>query len=240
MQTVLPNPANSALRESLRALHTRLTGRVLEECRFLFYPYAGLHHTIRWRDGGVELRLSDILQDAPFEVLQAIALKLLYKLLGRRPPRDLVQKYRDYINRSEIVERTRQVRGSRGRKRLNHPRGRVFDLEELFQDLNTQYFEGQLSVERLGWSRGRGLGILGHYDPAHSAIVISTRLDNPLVPRYVVAYVLYHEMLHVSLGEKVRNGRRHVHHREFRLAERRFRDFQKAKRFIGTHFSHGR
>ena len=79
---------------------------------------------------------------------------------------------------------------------------------------------------------------LGHYDPAHEAIVLSRRLDNPLVPEYVVRYVLYHEMLHVQLGEDTpdTSGRRRIHGPRFRLAEKRYPDSRRALDFIRTHF----
>jgi hypothetical protein len=52
-----------------------------------FYPYAGLHHTIRVRAGRVFVRISDLLEAAPPEVIRALALLLVALLLTRKAPR---------------------------------------------------------------------------------------------------------------------------------------------------------
>ena len=52
---------------------------------------------------------------------------------------------------------------------------------------------------------------LGHYDPAHNAIVVSRVFDDARVPRYAVEYIVYHEMLHLKHPVKLRGSRRCVH-----------------------------
>ena len=44
--------------------------------------------------------------------------------------------------------------------------------------------------------------MLGHYDPSHNAIVISRILDAAAVPRLVVEYVMFHEMLHLRIPDR--------------------------------------
>ena len=51
-----------------------------------FYPYAGLHHTIRARSGRIFVRLSDLFQAAPPEVIRALAFLLVARLLSRKVP----------------------------------------------------------------------------------------------------------------------------------------------------------
>ncbi len=86
----------------------------------------------------------------------------------------------------------------------------------------------------LVWSQRRHRTVLGHYDPAHDAIVLNRGLDDHQVPAWVLEYVLFHEMLHAHLGEQTCGGQRFVHHAEFREAEKRFVEFDKAKKFIRT------
>jgi len=50
-----------------------------------FYPYAGVHHTIRLRAGRVFVRLSDLFQAAPPEVIRALAFLLVARLLSSAP-----------------------------------------------------------------------------------------------------------------------------------------------------------
>ena len=73
---------------------------------------------------------------------------------------------------------------------------------------------------------------LGHYDPAHNAIVISRVFDHPRVPRYAVEYILFHEMLHLKHPVKLRGSRRCVHSREFLAEEKLFPELEQARRFL--------
>src|SRR5207302_1067228 len=61
-----------------------------------FYPYAGLHHTIRVRAGRVYVRLSDLFRTAPPEVIRALAFLLVARLLSRKAPPTEEQIYRSY------------------------------------------------------------------------------------------------------------------------------------------------
>ena len=85
------------------------------------------------------------------------------------------------------------------------------------------------------WSRGHARNHLGHYDPAHNAIVVSRVFDHPRVPRQVVEYIVYHEMLHLKHPVRLHGGRRSVHSAEFRAEERLFPHLAEAKAFL-KHF----
>ena len=91
-----------------------------------------------------------------------------------------------------------------GRKQIHSPTGSAYDLEEVFEDLNRRFFHGLMARPRLTWSRGHARNRLGHYDPAHNAIVISRAFDDQRVPRYAVEYIVYHEMLHLKHPVKLR------------------------------------
>ena len=56
------------------------------------------------------------------------------------------------------------------------------------------------------------------------------RIDSPSVPRYLVEYVVYHEMLHIKFPVERRGQRRIVHSREFRDAEKKFPQYEAACR----------
>jgi len=57
-------------------------------------------------------------------------------------------------------------------------------------------------------------------------------MDHPAVPLFVVEYVLYHEMLHVKHSTR-RSGCSLVSHsREFRVEEKLFPEFDRARRFL--------
>src|SRR5216117_4115287 len=81
-----------------------------------FYPYAGLHHTIRVRAGRVYVRLSDLFQTAPPEVIRALAFVLVARLLSRKVPRDQERIYRSHAFSPELLRASDLARRQRGRK----------------------------------------------------------------------------------------------------------------------------
>jgi hypothetical protein len=157
---------------------------------------------------------------------------LLHKLYRKPDARRFSETYQQFISQKEIREKARAVRKHRGRKVMRPARGRVYDLTPVFERLNEEYFQNSVRISQLGWSQHKSRNTLGHFDPAHNSITLNRRLDHSMVPQYVVAFILYHEMLHAHIGERFRNGRRHVHHREFRIAEREFKHYVRAKKFI--------
>ena len=106
--------------------------------------------------------------------------------------------------------------------------GHYFNLEEIFGTLNFHYFGGKLERPRLLWSPRRSKRRLGYYHPESDAITISRSLDSSDTQLLLVEYILYHEMLHKSLGIRETNGRRYAHTGEFKKAEKKFKDYAKA------------
>ena len=84
----------------------------------------------------------------------------------------------------------------------------------------------------MSWSQIGARRMLGHYDPAHNAIIISRVFDHFAVPRCAVEYIVYHEMLHLKHPVRLRGSRRCVHSAEFRAEEKLFPHLDAAKRFL--------
>ncbi len=197
-----------------------------------FHPFAGLRSTITLRNGAVKARVSDLLAEASPLVLEALAEILLARIFHRRPSREARECYLAYTFRPAIRHRIDAARRERGSKRLLPARGRHHDLEEIFHGLNHRFFHGQIPPSRLGWSPKDSRRILGHYDSGHGTIIVSRKLDSPVVPHYLVEYVVYHEMLHIRFPVERRGHRRVVHSREFREAEKKFPQYEVACRQI--------
>jgi predicted metal-dependent hydrolase len=202
------------------------------EVKIEFFAFANVNNTIRMREGRLLVRLSDLLEGAPASVLRAIAHILLAKIYRKPIDRGQAARYRKYVGSREIVRKAHLVRQMRGHKRLHGSKGHFYDLEALFEDLNSRFFHGLLARPRMSWSRGRTRRILGHYDPAHNAIVISRVFDHPSVPRYAVEYIVYHEMLHLKHPIRLRGSRRCVHSTEFQVEEKLFPEFAAAEQFL--------
>jgi predicted metal-dependent hydrolase len=197
-----------------------------------FFAFANINNTIRLRQGKLFVRLSDLLEGAPQPVLRALAHILLAKMYRHPIERVQVARYRKYISGRDIARKAHLVRQMRGRKRIQSAQGRVYDLESIFEDLNTRFFAGLLGRPRMTWSRDHARNSLGHYDPAHNAIVVSRVFDRPQVPRYAVEYIVYHEMLHLKHPVKLRGTRRCVHSAEFQAEEKLFPGLEAAHKFL--------
>ena len=197
-----------------------------------FFPFANINNTIRLRDGELRVRLSDLLEGAPEPVLRALAHILLAKIYRRPIFRAQATRYRKYVQSHEIRKKAHLVRQVRGRKRIESARGRYYNLEVIFEDLNRRFFGGMQAQPQLSWSQRRARNLLGHYDPAHNAIIVSRIFDHPAVPRYAVEYILYHEMLHLRHPVKLNGSRRCVHSAEFHAEERLFPELEAAQKFI--------
>ena len=197
-----------------------------------FFAYANINNTIRLRQGKLFVRLSDLLEGAPEPVLRGIAHILLAKMYRKSVDRGHSVRYRRYVSSHDLRNKVHLIRQIRGRKLIVPAQGIAHNLEDIFDELNAKFFRGLLARPLLSWSRDRARNRLGHYDPAHNAIVVSRIFDIPRVPRYAVEYIVYHEMLHLKHPVKLRGSRRCVHSPEFQAEEKLFPDLHKARQFL--------
>jgi len=197
-----------------------------------FYPYASLVNTIRLREDTAYARLSDLLRTAPLAVLEAAAAILIARLYRHRPPPELLETYRNFSLAGDTRRRVLRLRRARGRRVKTGPRGASHNLSRLFAGLNRRYFSGRLHRPRLGWSSRGWRTQLGCFDPGLDQIVINSRLDRAKVPAFVVEYVLFHEMLHVKHPMRAASCGLQSHSAEFRLEEKRFVGYGRARRFL--------
>jgi predicted metal-dependent hydrolase len=204
----------------------------LPELRIEFFAFANVNNTIRLRNGRLLVRLSDLLEGAPDNILRAIAHILLAKMYRQPIDRGHAVRYRKYVGSHEIMRKAHLVRQMRGRKLLRPARGHYYDLDAIFEELNTRFFYGLMARPRMSWSQTRTRRILGHYDPAHNAIIISRIFDHPAVPRFVLEYIVYHEMLHLKHPVRLRGSRRCVHSAEFQAEEKLFPRAADAESFL--------
>jgi len=219
----------SVFDQALRAL-VKKDPRPKVEARF--YPYTGLSSTIRLRDGRVLVRVSDILVGSPREVLFSLACILIAKLYRLKTSKSHERVYRQHALDPPVLEASQATRRKRGHKIATSSRGKVYELDELFTQLNARYFGGQLERPTLSWSRRQTHRVLGHHDHVHRAIVVSSTLDDESIPRFVVEYVLYHEMLHVKHPARLVSGRTVYHGTAFRKDERLFERFDEALKWL--------
>jgi predicted metal-dependent hydrolase len=135
-----------------------------------------------------------------------------------------------------FIERNQHViaqQPQRQRRVVVRTAGRCHDLQAMFDQLNHEYFGGALQA-RITWGsaprrlRPRRSIKMGSFAVEDRLIRIHPVLDDPGVPNYFVAWIVFHEMLHGKF-EVVRKGdRRCFHSKEFLAEERTFRDYERA------------
>ena len=202
------------------------------EIEVSFYRYVGINHTIRIRNGRVFVRIAEICRDLPASAQRALAMILVAKLYRRRVPTAAKDVYTAAISTDEYRVRAVANKRKHGRKVVTGSKGEVYHLEKIFDVLNVAYFGGSLAKPTLTWSARKTYRILGHHDATHRTIVVSKSLDSVTVPKFVVEYILFHEMLHIYHPAKVINGRRYHHTPAFRRNERRFQYYTEAEAWI--------
>lgn len=233
-QDLASNPAASAeLLQIFQETHGALRPSTpTPELAVRFFAYANLNNTIRLRQGRLFIRLSDLLEGAPNPVLRAIAHILMAKMYRQPIDPGHATRYRRYVSSHDLRKKAHLIRQIRGRKRIVPAQGHAYNLEDIFDELNARFFHGLLARPLLTWSRDRARHRLGHYDPAHNAIVVSRIFDSPQVPGYAVEYIVYHEMLHLKHPVRLRGSRRCVHPAEFQAEEELFPDLRRAQQFL--------
>jgi hypothetical protein len=215
--------------ESYRELRPRAP---IPEIAVEFFPFSNVNNTIRLRNSKLLVRLSDVLEGAPESVLSAIAHILLAKIYRRPIQAEPATRYRRYVSSSHLRQKAHLIRQIRGRKRICGAQGRAYNLDKIFDDLNQRFFYGLLARPQMSWSQDHARNSLGHYDPAHNAIVISRIFDQQRVPHYALEYIVYHEMLHLKYPVRLRGSRRCVHSPEFQAEERNFPHLDRAREYI--------
>jgi hypothetical protein len=110
--------------------------------------------------------------------------------------------------------------------------GACHNLLDISRKINAEYFDNRISAG-ITWgvmTRRRAVRrrTLGSYNGDAGIITINPILDRRTVPRFFVAFIVYHEMLHADMGVRMKNGRRLVHTKEFRRRERLFREYERA------------
>jgi hypothetical protein len=197
-----------------------------------YHPYADLTHTIRLREGQALVRLSDVMRDAPQHVVEAAAAILLGRLYRRRISGEMLETYREFSYHNATRRKLLRLRQARARRVEHRPAGKHYDLAPMFDRLNAEYFGSALPLPRIAWSKRVWRTQLGCYDPALDQIVMNRQLDRESVPEFVVAYVLYHEMLHQKHPVRFARCRRESHSPEFRREEKKFADYARAMKFL--------
>lgn len=183
----------------------------------------------RGRGRGLTLRLHHMFLSAGDGEVAAIAKFATSKDAGAR---DRIERY--IVRYSHLI-------GVRLPPSMTPAKGKVYDLERVFRSLNQRFFQNRVRA-RILWGmrarRERKRTIrLGYYCDTEKKIVINPALDRPSVPRYVLEWIVFHEMLHQVVGFSLINGVLVAHTPEFRRREQRFPRFHAASAWESRNLS---
>jgi predicted metal-dependent hydrolase len=199
---------------------------------FEYYPYTTLKNTIKKRKDKIIIRTSDMLKDAPKDVMWALLIILLCKLENRKLPKDQERIYKDYVNCPKMQTRIKKHRKQRVKKDLFGPKGKNYHLTDSFLRVNEKYFDSELVMPTLSWSRRHTNTRFGHHDEALNTIVISKTLDSKKLPQYLLDYIMFHELLHIKHKTQYKNGRRRVHTKGFQNDEKKYQKRDEAEALL--------
>lgn len=179
--------------------------------------------SIKRGHGVFTFRVHHMFIGAPPAVLRALA------RYAEKQDREAAQLVRSYIDVNEPLIRVR----TEPRPVACDVQGRWHNLQEIFDRLNDNYFDGEIQA-RITWGtrskrrKSRESIKLGSYTFEDELIRIHPVLDAEDVPTFFVEWIVYHEMLHEIHDIPVVDGRRVYHTPEFRRAEARFDRYAEA------------
>jgi len=219
---------NEQLTVIFNRIHQEQFSRKRRKVEAAFHPYRSLRHTIEWTPWRIRIKVSHHLEAAPVIIIQSLAIILLSKIYKLKVDSEVRNTYRVFASGIDDQLPKRKTYGLDG----YNPKGNVYDLRHLFDELNEEYFEPLLKRPHMGWSKNKSYTRLGFYDATRHLIVISRIFDDDRVPENLIRYLIYHEMLHIYYPTIEKRGRRIVHSREFKKTERQYPEYEMIQTWI--------
>ena len=185
------------------------------------------------KEGVLRARIHHMFLDAPANVVEAL---VRYVTQGEREASALIGRYIE-ANGHRLARRSRNV--------VLHTKGKRHDLLTIFDELNERYFNGAVNAV-ITWGKhaakrkaARTTIKLGSYSGVERLIRVHPALDRKWVPRYFVAYIVYHEMLHhvIPASRGLGSTRSMLHPPEFLARERLFRHYERALEWERRHIA---
>lgn len=203
-----------------------------KDVKVVFREFTELKHTWSRENGCLEFRVSDYLDNAPDIVLEGMAEYLVGKAHGRDASSGAVSAYHRYVKSKELWGGISERYLGRSRAISTDPVGAHRDLRTVFSYVNVNYFGGRLRTPTLAWVRESPATRFGYFFPQLDLLAVNRITDAERVPRYVLEFVVYHELLH-HVNADNGNDRRRLHHtKEFREQERRFSAYAESEKWL--------
>jgi len=202
-------------------------------CRVRLDDLIGIYR-YRFRPGEWSFRLNPGFLAADREIM---ALVVGDALFARRPDRR--RRLHEFTHDERFLSIVQDIEDMA--VGLPRTEGSAYDLEEVCEAVRHGYFDRPAPRPAfLTWSERRTYITFGHYNSLRDRITISRSLDDRRVPRYVIEYIMYHELLHKLHGIGWATVRRAMHTRAFRGDERMYPQIEAARVFLRKWSAHMR
>lgn len=187
--------------------------------------------SIRWLPDTAKVSLHRIFLDAPRNVMDALACNIASE------DRSLDPIIKGYIHT--------QMQGLDYRERVTQPtlstQGAFYDLKALYDEVESTYFSEPLNLSITWFGSTKKIPktkiVLGNYHQLLKLIKIHRLLDCKEVPKEVLAFTIYHEMLHhVCPSTMTLQGNERIHTQDFRKKEQLFHNYSFAEEWIKNNF----
>lgn len=186
--------------------------------------------SIKWEPGCAKVSLHRMFLEAPQNVVQDVACYL------KKKNNKLAPSIKAYIETNlQRLDYSHELDLSK-----LDPKGIVYDLKKIYDNLNAEYFNHSLNLH-ITWFGKKGRTpksrlTFGLYHDPLRLIKINRIMDQEKFPEYFVSFVIFHEMLHHVCPAYVdENGAKHIHGKEFKKREKQFRYYDLAEQWIEDH-----
>lgn len=184
--------------------------------------------SVKWEPDCTRISMHKNLLSAPQNVMDELACYL------QRGDGKMAPEVKSFIER---VVQELDYSDETKKKKLYH-RGVVYDLKEIYDHLNSEYFNDSLNLYitwfgRVSKVKNKNQVSLGFYQSPLKLIKIHRHLDTEFFPEYVVGYIVYHEMLHEACPPYVdAKGVHRIHNKQFKEREGQYRQFRQAQKWL--------
>jgi hypothetical protein len=189
--------------------------------------------SVKWEPDFTKVSLHRMFLRAPKNVMQELACYL------KREHDTLAPNIKAYIEDNlQKLDYSYQL----NLKKLD-TKGRVYDLQQIYDDLNREYCNGELNLYITWFGNARRSSsnriTFGLFHDPLRLIKINRLLDSEHFPPYFVAYIIYHEMLHYVCPTYVDSkGIKQIHSKAFRAREKQFSHYLAAQQWIQANQEH--
>ncbi len=216
-----------AVERAKNAFEQALRSNGKPECSMIihFCPVKAMY-SVRYYKNRIIAKLPIPMISFDEETFKVLAETIFHKKTRKKNMHD-VALGKDYQRISSEIEMLAGV--------VEKTNGLCHNLQKSFDRVNEQYFANKIEKPVIAWSRTFTYRKMGHYDHVHDRLVVSSSLDEKIVPEFVIDFVMYHEVLHKHLGVRWLNGRKISHSPQFYQHEKAFRQYAQAKEFLSRH-----